>query len=108
MAVITFQYSDGRSVKIEASQGKSVMQLAKIAGLEGIIAECGGGMVCATCHVYIKSEDLLARFPPVSAIEEEMLDFTSEPRRENSRLSCQLPVSESIDGLVVEIPRTQV
>jgi ferredoxin, 2Fe-2S len=65
-------------------------------------------MVCATCHVYVKPDEILGRFPPRSSIEEEMLDFTSEPRQENSRLSCQLPVTGDMDGLVVEIPRTQV
>lgn len=108
MAVITFQNPDGTTRDVEASTGMSVMQAAKAVGIDGIIAECGGDMVCATCHVFVKSEDLIDRLPPPSAIEEEMLDFTAEPRRDNSRLSCQIPVTDSIDGLVVEIPTTQV
>ncbi len=108
MAVITFEYPDGTSRDVEATAGMSVMQAAKTAGIDGIIAECGGDMVCATCHVYVKSEELLEHLSPPSIIEEEMLDFTSEPRRQSSRLSCQIAVSDVLDGLVVEIPRTQV
>ncbi len=108
MTVITFITPDGMSRDVEAETGMSVMQVAKRAGIDGIIAECGGEMVCATCHVFVRSEELLDRLPPRSAIEEDMLDFTSEPRRSGSRLSCQIPISDRLAGLVVEIPGTQV
>ena len=108
MPEITFMQPDGSDLTVDAPAGRSVMQAAKAAGIDGIIAECGGEMVCATCHVYVLSRELLDQFPEKSMIEDEMLDFTSEPRKENSRLSCQLPVTGSVNGLVVEIPRTQV
>jgi 2Fe-2S ferredoxin len=108
MPEVIFKKPDGTTVTVDAPAGRSVMQAAKTAGIDGIIAECGGEMVCATCHVYVLSPEFLDQLPERSAIEDEMLDFTTEPRRDNSRLSCQIQLSDSISGLVVELPRTQV
>ncbi len=107
MPAITFRTSGGVSRTIEAAPGVSVMQAARAAGIDGIVAECGGDMVCASCHVFVAPE-FIDRLPPTSATEADMLDFTSEPRQENSRLSCQIRVSDALDGLVLELPKTQV
>jgi ferredoxin, 2Fe-2S len=82
------------------------MEAAVEANVPGIAADCGGLLTCATCHVYVR-EDWLDRLPPISDDEASMLAFTASPRQPRSRLSCQLVLSESLDGLVVELPPTQ-
>lgn len=79
MPCVTFINPDGKSLKADAPEGRSVMQAARSAGLDGIVAECGGEMVCATCHVFVASPDLMGNLPEKSMIEDEMLDFTVEP-----------------------------
>ena len=84
-------------------------ELAAAAGLavaNGIVAECGGSCMCATCHVYVR-EDQLAQTPAMQADEDAMLEGTASPRKPNSRLSCQLVVSPQMEGLVVYLPETQ-
>ena len=75
-------------------------------GLDGIVAECGGNAMCATCHVYVDAA-WLARLPPMTDEEDALLDGTAAERRANSRLSCQLVVSPEMDGLIVYLPETQ-
>jgi ferredoxin, 2Fe-2S len=108
MPQVTFVYPSGERTILDIPVGKSVMQGAIGAGLDGIIAECGGEMVCATCHVYILSSELADQLPQKTAIEEEMLNFTVSARDENSRLSCQLLITAPLDGLVVGLPEAQV
>ena len=74
--------------------------------IPGIDADCGGSMACATCHVYVK-DDWFNRLPKKEPGEDDMLDMAYEPKK-NSRLSCQLIVSEQLDGLVVDLPEKQV
>jgi 2Fe-2S ferredoxin len=76
-------------------------------GVDGIVAECGGACQCGTCHVYVE-EQFLAKLPPMQDDENEMLNTTASPRRANSRLGCQIPVTKDLDGLVVHTPETQV
>ena len=76
-------------------------------GIAGIEAECGGGCVCATCHVYIDGDDAAA-FPARDEEEDGMLEFVSAERRATSRLSCQLKVEDAPDGLVVHLPESQL
>src|SRR6267142_2049147 len=78
-----------------------------INGIDGIVAECGGEMMCATCHVYVEP-DQLDRTPPMSDDEKAMLEFTASERKPNSRLSCQLVATPEFDGLVVRLPEAQV
>lgn len=75
-------------------------------GVDGIVAECGGACMCGTCHVYVE-EQFLSRLKPMRDDENEMLDTTACPRRPNSRLGCQIPVTKELDGLVVRTPETQ-
>jgi 2Fe-2S ferredoxin len=95
-----------KTTTLDIANGTSVMQAAVFNGVDGIVAECGGSCMCATCHVYVR-EDQLAMTPPMDADEDAMLEGTASPRRPNSRLSCQLVVSPAMDGLVVHLPETQ-
>lgn len=86
--------------------GTSLMQAAVTSGLGGIQGECGGTLGCATCHVFVDPEQAAA-LPAMLPAEAEMLDFTAAPRRAESRLGCQIRVSESLDGLRVTIADPQ-
>ena len=105
MPKITYITSDKQSRTIEVQNGLTVMEGAVQNDIPGIDADCGGGMACATCHVYVK-EDWLDKLPKKEDGEEDMLDMAFEPKK-NSRLSCQLIVSNELDGLIVSIPSKQ-
>ena len=107
MPTVIFQLPDGTERKVTAASGTVLMQAAVANGVEGIVAECGGNASCATCHVYIDP----ARSGPVGPpndVEDEMLDFTAAERRPTSRLSCQIQLSDALDGLVVHVPEEQI
>jgi 2Fe-2S ferredoxin len=106
MPKITYIEHGGKSHTIEVSNGLSVMEGAVQNNIPGIDADCGGSMACATCHVYVK-EEWFNKLPKKEDGEEDMLDMAFEPKK-NSRLSCQLMVSEHLDGLVVDLPEKQV
>jgi 2Fe-2S ferredoxin len=74
--------------------------------VEGIVAECGGHAMCATCHVYVDL-DWLSRVPAMDEVEDELLDDAASPRSDRSRLSCQLVLTDDMDGIVVDIPESQ-
>lgn len=105
MPLINYIEPNGATREIEVESGASVMQGAVDNMVDGILAECGGGCSCATCHVYI-DEAWLAKVGEASDIEKEMLDCTLDPRP-TSRLSCQVIVTDAMDGLVVRIPESQ-
>ena len=105
MPKITYIENNGNSKTIEVSKGLSVMEGAVQNDVSGIAADCGGGMACASCHVYVK-EEWLDKLPKKEDGEEDMLDMAYEPNK-FSRLSCQLIVSEELDGLIVSIPSKQ-
>jgi 2Fe-2S ferredoxin len=106
MPKVTFLRPTGNDVVVDASGGTSVMQAAVSNGVTEVVAECGGTLACATCHVYV-AEEFLDRLPAVSEDEEEMLDYTATEREPGSRLSCQLPMGPDLDGIVVRCPTTQ-
>ena len=106
MPKITYMEHNGKNHTIEVANGLSVMEGAVQNNIPGIDADCGGSMACATCHVYVK-EEWFNKLPKKEDGEEDMLDMAFEPKT-NSRLSCQLMVSEQIDGLVVNLPEKQV
>ena len=106
MPRVTYIDNDGKETTLDIDVGTSVMQAAVFNGVDGIVAECGGSCMCATCHVYVR-EDQLPLTPPMGPDEEAMLEGTASPRRPNSRLSCQLVVSPPMEGLVVYLPETQ-
>src|ERR1700692_2942044 len=96
----------GETREIAVPIGNSVMEGAVNNSVDGIVAECGGACMCATCHVYV-DEAWLPRLNPMDDTEAEMLNATAAERRANSRLSCQIPVSKELDGLIVRMPETQ-
>jgi len=106
MPTVFFVLSDGREQAVHGSLGASVMQTATGAGVPGIVAECGGSAMCATCHVYV-DRDWIDRLSQPLANESEMLDCTASERLSNSRLSCQIKLSAMLDGLRVRIPERQ-
>jgi 2Fe-2S ferredoxin len=107
MPKVTYVHPDGAREVVDVAVGTSVMRAAIINGVDGIVAECGGEMMCATCHVYVE-HDQLRRTPPMSDDEKAMLEFTASERKPNSRLSCQLVATPQFEGLVVYLPETQV
>ena len=106
MPRVTYIDHAGKETTLDIAVGTSVMQAATFNGIDGITAECGGSCMCATCHVYVR-DDQLPLTPPMEADEDAMLEGTASPRRPSSRLSCQLVVSPEMDGLVVHLPETQ-
>ena len=105
MPKITYIENNGKTHILEVSNGLTVMEGAVQNNVPGIDADCGGSMACATCHVYVK-EEWFNKLPKKEDGEEDMLDMAFEPNK-FSRLSCQLMVSEELDGLVVSIPSKQ-
>ena len=106
MAKITYITYDEKNYTIDVQNGLTVMEGAVQNDIPGIDADCGGGMACATCHVYV-NEEWFDKLPAKEDGEEDMLDMAFEPKK-NSRLSCQIEVSENIDGLEVNLPEKQV
>ena len=105
MPKITYIEANGKSHQIDVANGLTVMEGAVQNNIPGIDADCGGSMACATCHVYVK-EDWFNRLPKKENGEEDMIDMAYEPNK-FSRLSCQITVSDEIDGLVVQLPKKQ-
>jgi len=105
MAKIKYIEHNGKSHTIDVANGLSVMEGAVQNDIPGIDADCGGSMACATCHVYVKQE-WFDKLPKKEDGEEDMIDMAYEPN-EFSRLSCQLIVSDELDGLVVTLPIKQ-
>ncbi|QTN20024.1 2Fe-2S iron-sulfur cluster binding domain-containing protein [Brevundimonas sp. AJA228-03] len=105
MARVTYIEHDGHEHVVEVKSGLSVMEGAVRNNVPGIDADCGGACACATCHVYV-DEAWRDRAGKASAMEESMLDF-AEAVEPNSRLSCQIRVSDALDGLIVRLPANQ-
>jgi 2Fe-2S ferredoxin len=98
---------DETSTEVEVPVGTSLMHAATTHSIDGIVGDCGGAMSCATCHVFVEPA-FVAQLGPLSETESQMLDYTAAPRQPNSRLSCQLVMSESLDGLAVRIADPQL
>lgn len=105
MPKIIFTSPDGSQKIVDTSPGKSLMQAAVQNGVPGIEADCGGSCACATCHVYVDDE-WMERLPPARAAERDMLEFALDAR-DNSRLTCQIPVTDELDGLILHVPEEQ-
>ena len=106
MTQVTYTDHAGTARTIEAKAGDSVMETAVRNGVPGIVAECGGSLSCATCHVFVAPDDL-ATLPAMEEMEDEMLWGAAEDRQDNSRLSCQIKLDDGAD-LHVTTPATQV
>jgi 2Fe-2S ferredoxin len=107
MAKVTYVSHDGESRTVEVENGESVMRGAMDHGIDGIVAECGGGLACATCHCYVDDAWADQAGTPTSQDERDMLEMTASEIRPTSRLSCQIELSEDLDGLVVHLPEAQ-
>ena len=105
MPKITYIDNQGSSKTIDVEKGLSVMEGAIQNDISGIDADCGGSMACATCHVYVK-EEWLNKIPKADEGEVDMIDMAFEPKK-NSRLSCQILITDELDGLTVTTPKQQ-
>lgn len=105
MAKITYISNDGTKFEVDAENGTTVMENAIKSAVPGIEAECGGACACATCHVYV-DDAWVEKVGGPEAMEEDMLDFAYEVKP-SSRLSCQVKVSDELDGLIVHVPERQ-
>lgn len=107
MPTITYVQPTGQSETVTVDENTSLMRAAVVNGVDGIVGECGGQAMCATCHVYVRPEFSDA-LPEISEDEEEMLDCTTAERTDNSRLGCQVRIGAELDGIVVDVPSDQV
>lgn len=105
MPSITFISHDGQVTEINATAGATLMQEAVSHGIAGIVGECGGACACATCHCYIDAA-WLDRIGQPGRAEKDMLEFVVEPAA-NSRLGCQVTISDALDGALVRLPASQ-
>jgi 2Fe-2S ferredoxin len=106
MPAVTYISASGESRRIDVPIGTSVMQAALNHKLGGVLGECGGNCMCATCHVYVDPA-FLVRIPPAVENEKFMLSIAAEGPAPNSRLSCQIKMTEELDGLIVRLPGKQ-
>jgi len=107
MAKITYVEHGGKEHVVEVPNGLTVMEGARDNGIPGIEADCGGACACSTCHVYVDAA-WVDRLPKKDSMEEDMLDFAWNPDPVRSRLTCQLKVSDALDGLRVQMPEKQI
>lgn len=106
MPRIVYVHPDRSEEPVDVEEGVSVMRAAIVNGVDGIVGECGGQAMCATCHVFVASAD--RELPEIGEDEDEMLDCTAEDRAPNSRLGCQLAGGDAFTEIVVELPARQV
>jgi len=107
MARITYIEHNGTEHQVDVPSGLTVMEGARDNNIPGIEADCGGACACSTCHVYVDPA-WFDKLPHIEPMEEDMLDFAFEPQPGQSRLTCQLKVSDALDGLVVRMPERQI
>ncbi len=107
MPSIKFVDADGNETTVDAKAGMSVMRAAIENDIDGIEAECGGGCMCATCHVFV-DESWMGKLSTALPEEHDMLEETATERTAQSRLSCQIMISDDMDGLIVRLPLTQI
>ena len=107
MPKITYIEHGGNEHVVEVSSGLTVMEGARDNNINGIDPDCGGACPCSTGHVYVQ-HDRVEKIPALEPMEEDMLDFAYEPAPERSRLTCQLKVTDALDGLIVQMPERQI
>ncbi len=103
---ITYIEPNGTAKTFDLPMGATLMEGAVQNGVQGIVVECGGSCMCATCHIYVE-EEFLEMLPEMEEEENEMLDGTTAERKPNSRLGCQVRATKKLDGLIVRIPDIQ-
>ncbi len=107
MAKITYIEHNGTKHEVEVATGMTVMEGARDNNIQGIEADCGGACACSTCHVYV-DEAWVDRLPARDDMEVDMLDFAWEPDMLRSRLTCQVKVTDDLNGLIVHMPEKQI
>lgn len=107
MPKVAYIAFDGTETTVDVPVGENVMRGALYNGVEGIVGECGGGLSCATCHCYVDDAWTAKVGGPASQAEEELLESASAEVKPSSRLSCQIIMTEALDGLVVRLPESQ-
>ena len=107
MAKITYVEFNGTEHVVDVATGLTVMEGARDNGVPGIEADCGGACACSTCHVSV-APDWVGKLPAKDPMEDDMLDFAYQPDPERSRLTCQLKVTDALDGLIVHMPEKQI
>ena len=107
MPTVTYNQPDGSQQTLDVAEGTTLMRAAVSNGIDGIIGECGGQAMCATCHIYVRPEYARA-LPEISDDEDEMLDCATAERTDASRLACQISIDEGITEIVVDIPAGQL
>jgi len=98
---------NGTDTTVTAEPGMTMMEALRNANIKGIVAECGGSLACASCHVYV-SEGWLDKAGEIADMENDMLDCTSSARQDDRRLSCQINLTDALDGIKVNIPESQI
>ncbi|CAN5593359.1 2Fe-2S iron-sulfur cluster-binding protein [soil metagenome] len=106
MITLHFVDSAGVAKEVKAKPGQSLMQAGVDAHIKGISADCGGLLTCGTCHVFVR-DPFAAQLPAPDPDEFAMLEFTATPRAANSRLSCQIQLTDELDGITVDLPASQ-
>ncbi|MBN8291175.1 2Fe-2S iron-sulfur cluster binding domain-containing protein [Rhodobacter sp. NTK016B] len=107
MIQITFIDHSGKETRLSVPEGTSIMQAAVQNGVEGVIGECGGSAMCATCHCHIEA-GFAPKLAPIGDMEEAMLDCAASPLDDRSRLGCQIELTPELDGIVVYLPESQI
>ena len=105
MSIIVFVRSDDQRIEVTAKNGQTVMEAALNHGVNEILAECGGCMSCATCHVYV-SPEWVDKLTPADVMEESLVACAIDPNA-RSRLSCQITMDDVLDGIVIHLPESQ-
>lgn len=106
MPKVIYVSPSGEKHEVDAPAGTTVMAAALKNGIDGIVAECGGVCMCSTCHVFV-DEKFFPLLPPATDIEEAVLEISAEERQPTSRLSCQIKMTDQLDGLIVRLPSRQ-
>ena len=106
MPAVVFMLPTGETRTVDVAPGTTLMTAAVKHGVDGIIGECGGVCMCATCHIYVRPE-FFDRLPPALDTEEAVLEVTNAERLPTSRLSCQIKMTDALDGLTVDVPPSQ-
>ncbi|HLW98342.1 MAG TPA: 2Fe-2S iron-sulfur cluster-binding protein [Candidatus Acidoferrales bacterium] len=106
MAKVIYVSATGEAREVDVPAGMTVMAAALKNGIDGILAECGGVCMCSTCHVFV-DEKFFDKLPPAQDTEEAVLEIAAIERRPNSRLSCQIKMTDALDGLIVRLPEKQ-
>jgi ferredoxin, 2Fe-2S len=107
MPLVTYIAFDGTAREVDVGVGENVMRGALYNDVDGILGECGGGLACATCHCYVDEDWADKAGTPTSQDERDMLESAAAERKPTSRLSCQIEMSDALDGLIVHLPETQ-